>query len=95
MTQPQFQEFLTDKYGAGSEDAVHHYEVTPDSGRTSGQGPNDYSHKVEVNSDTDNASSISNRQYEERKQDQYRSIKLLDRRYVQQFIEEFDNLIRD
>ena len=28
-----------------------------DSGRTTGQGPNDYSHLVEVNSDTDNASS--------------------------------------
>ena len=95
MTQPQFAEFLTDKYGAGNEDSAHHYEVTQDSGRTSGQGPNDYSHKVEVNSDTDNATTISNREYEERQQDKYRSIKLLDRRYVQQFIEEFDNLIRD
>ena len=95
MTQPQFAEFLTDKYGAGNEDSAHHYEVTQDSGRTSGQGPNDYSHKVEVNSDTDNATTITNREYEERQQDKYRSIKLLDRRYVQQFIEEFDNLIRD
>ena len=24
MTQPQFDEFLTDKYGAGNEDAIHH-----------------------------------------------------------------------
>ena len=95
MTQPQFEAFLADKYGAGNEDSAHHYEVTQDSGRTSGQGPNDYSHKVEVNSDTDNATTISNREYEERQQDKYRSIKLLDRRYVQQFIEEFDNLIRD
>ncbi len=95
MTQPQFEAFLADKYGAGNEDTAHHYEVTQDSGRTSGEGPNDYSHKVEVNSDTDNATTISNREYEERQQDKYRSIKLLDRRYVQQFIEEFDNLIRD
>ena len=95
MTQPQFEAVLADKYGAGNEDSAHHYEVTQDSGRTSGQGPNDYSHKVEVNSDTDNATTISNREYEERQQDKYRSIKLLDRRYVQQFIEEFDNLIRD
>ena len=62
MTQPQFDEFLTDKYGAGNEDAVHHYEITKSSGKTSSSGPNDYSHLVEVNSDTDNASSISNRQ---------------------------------
>ena len=26
MPQPQFEEFLADKYGAGSEDAIHHYE---------------------------------------------------------------------
>ena len=66
----QFSEFLTDKYGAGNEDAIHHYEDNKrSSGRTTGQGPNDYSHLVEVNSDTDNASSISNREYEEREQD--------------------------
>ena len=94
MTQPQFDEFLTDKYGAGNEDGVHHYEVTQDSGRTSGQGPNDYSYLVEVNSDTDNATTITNREYENRQQDKYRSIKLLDRRYLNDFIEEFDNLIK-
>ena len=93
MTQPQFDEFLTDKYGAGNEDGVHHYEVTQDSGRTSGQGPNDYSHKVEVNSDTDNASSISNREYEEREQDKKRQIQLLDQKYLNDFLAEFDNLI--
>ena len=52
---------------------IHHYEITQTSGRTTGQGPSDYSHKVEVNSDTDNASSISNREYEEREQDKKRS----------------------
>ena len=95
MNQPQFAEYLTDKYGAGNEDAVHHYEVTQDSGRTSGQGPNDYSHKVEVNSDTTNASSISNREYEEREQDKSRQIKLLDKRYLNAFIEEFNSLIAE
>ena len=94
MTQTQFSEFITDKYGAGNEDSAHHYEVTQDSGRTSGQGPNDYSHKVEVNSDTDNATTITNREYEERQQDKYRSIRLLNQRYVSDFISEFDNLIK-
>ena len=28
LTQPQFQEHLEDKYGAGNEDSVHHYENT-------------------------------------------------------------------
>ena len=95
LNQVEFAEFLTDKYGAGNEDSIHHYEVTQDSGKTSGSGPNDYSYLVEVNSDTDNASSISNREYEERLQDKYRSIKLLDRRYLNDFLEEFDNLIAE
>ena len=95
MTQPQFDEFLTDKYGAGNEDAVHHYEITKSSGKTSSSGPNDFSHLVEVNSDTDNASSISNRQYEERQQDKYRSIKLLNQQFLSDFLEEFDKLIKE
>ena len=95
MNQVQFAEFLTDKYGAGSEDAIHHYEVTRDSGRTTGQGPSDYSHKVEVNSDADNASSISNREYEERIQDSKRQIQLLDKSFLGDFIAEFDRLIAE
>ena len=93
MTQPQFAEFLTDKYGAGNEDGVHHYEITQASGRSSGQGPDDYSHKVEVNSDEDGAETITNRQYEERLQDKYRQIKLLDPSFVDQFVQEFESLI--
>ena len=93
MNQPQFAEYLTDKYGAGNEDAVHHYEVTQDSGRTSGEGPNDYSYLVEVNSDTDNATTITNREYEERKQDKLRQIRLLDKRYLGDFLSEFELLI--
>ena len=65
-----------------------------DSGRTTGQGPNDYSHLVEVNSDTDNAISISNREYEERVQDKNRSIRLLNQRFLSDFLEEFDKLIK-
>ena len=94
MNQVQFAEFLTDKYG-DNVDAVHHYEVTKDSGRTTSNGPSDYSHLVEVNSDTANAISISNRQYEEREQDKKRSIRLLNQRFLNDFIEEFDNLIRE
>ena len=94
LTQPQFQEHLTDKYGAGNEDATHHFEKTTDSGKTSSSGPNDYSHLVECNSDDGDPSIISNRQYEQRKQDDYRSIKLLDTQYLNTFIEEFENLIK-
>jgi len=94
LSQPQFAEHLTDKYGAGSEDAVHHYEKTTDSGPTSSNGPNDYSHLVECNEDDENPAIISNRQYEQRKQDGYRQINLLDRRYLNAFVSEFENLIK-
>jgi hypothetical protein len=91
LTQPQFAEHLTDKYGAGSEDAVHHYEKTQDSGPTSSR---DSSHLVECNSDDGDPVIISNRQYEQRKQDEYRQINLLDRRYLNAFVSEFENLIK-
>ena len=95
MNQAQFAEFLTDKYGAGSEDAIHHYEITKSSGRTTSKGPSDYSHLVEVNSDTDNASSISNREYEEREQDSKRQIQLLNKSFLGDFIAEFNRLIAE
>ena len=91
LTQPQFQEHMKDKYGAGNEDAVHHYEITQTSGPTSSR---DYSHMVECNSDETNPSIITNRDYEQRKQDEYRQIRLLDPRFLDTFVEEFDNLIR-
>jgi len=94
LSQPQFQEHITDKYGAGNEDAVHHYEKTTDSGRTSSNGPNDYSHLVECNEDDDSPAIITNRQYEQRLQDGYRQINLLDRRYLNAFVSEFENLIK-
>ena len=93
MSSVQFQTFLEDKYD--NPDGIHHYEITKSSGRTTGQGPNDYSHLVEVTSDTDNASSISNREYEERLQDKYRQIKLLNQTFLSDFLEEFDKLIKD
>ena len=92
MNQVQFQTMLEDKYS--NPDGIHHYEITRDSGRTTGQGPNDYSYLVECNSDTANAVSVSNREYEEREQDRKRSIRLLNQRYLSDFLEEFDKLIQ-
>jgi hypothetical protein len=93
MNQAQFAEYLNDKYS--NPDAIHHYEVTKDSGRTTGQGPSDYSHKVEVNSDTDNAVSVSFREYEEREQDKKRQIQLLNKSLLGDFVAEFDRLITE
>ena len=49
---------------------------------------------LEVNSDTDGATTITNRQYEERVQNDLRQIRLLDERYLDAFTEEFFALIR-
>ena len=93
MNDAQFEVYLDDKYT--NPDAVHHYEITRTSGTTTPQGPNDYSHLVEVNSDEPDAISISFRQYEEREQDRKRSIKLLDKRFLTEFVTEFNNLIAE
>jgi hypothetical protein len=92
LSQPELQEHLEDKYGLANIDAVHHYEKTQDSGPTSSR---DNSHLVECNSDEENPSIISNRQYEQRKQDEYRQIRLLDKRYLGAFVEEFETLINE
>ena len=87
-----FETFITDKYT--NPDGIHHYEVTRSSGKTSGNGPDDYSHKIEVNSDTAGAEAVSNIEYERREQDKKRQIKLLNPGYLNNFIEEFKNLIK-
>ena len=92
MSEQTFETFLTDKYAEPG--AVHHYEVSQSSGRTSGQGPDDYSYLVEVNSDATGAQSVSNREYEQRLQDQRRQINLLNPSYLNTFLEEFNELVR-
>ena len=89
MSQPQFQEFLEDKYD--NPDGIHHYEITQSSGSTSKL---DYSHLVEVNSDASGASAVSNREYEQRLQDNKRLIKILRPEYLSEFVEEFKRIIQ-
>ena len=87
-----FQQYLKDKYS--NPDGIHHYEVTQTSGKQTGEGPADYSHKLEVNSDYPGAQSISNREYENRLQDQKRQINILLPKYLATFEQEFRRLIR-
>jgi hypothetical protein len=92
LTIEQFEIYLNDKYV--NPDSIHHYEITQSSGETNGLGPSDYSHKIEVNSTTAGATAVTNREYEERLQDQKRQIKILDVSFLQPFIEEFEITIR-
>ena len=86
LTTPQFLAFLNDKYS--NPDGLHHYEITQTSGDTT----------VTIDIGTDNtehsgATLITNREFEEKRQDTLRSIRLLDPAYVDQFVEEFQNLM--
>jgi len=92
MSEQTFETFIKDKYS--NPDAIHHYEVTKSSGKTTASGPDDYSYLIEVNSDATGAQSVSNREYEQRLQDEKRKIKLLNESYLSSFIEEFNNLVR-
>ena len=92
MSESDFELFIKDKYS--NPDGIHHYEITQSSGKQSGEGPADYSHKLEVNSTHPGAQSVSNRQYEEREQDKKRQIRVLSPQYLGAFEEEFTQLIR-
>ena len=87
-----FQQFVADKYS--NPDGIHHYEITQSSGKQTGDGPADYSHKLEVNSDTAGAQSVSNIEYERRLQDKKRQIRILLPQYLPAFEDEFLKLIR-
>jgi hypothetical protein len=91
MSEQEFEVFVKDKYS--NPGGIHHYEVLQSSGKQTGNGPDDYTHKLEVNSTTSGATSVSNRDYEQRIQDNKRLIKLLDPRYLATFLSEFNALI--
>ena len=87
-----FQQFVADKYD--NPDAIHHYEITQSSGRQTGDGPSDYSHKVQCNATDAGAEAVSNIEFERRIQDEKRQIKLLSPQYLPIFEGEFRKLIR-
>lgn len=88
MSGQQFNAFLQDKYT--DVDGIHHYEIDSESGHDSG--------KIDVgltNDDYPSATPVTNRNYEETQQDMKRRIKLLDPRYVEDFVEEFKRLTQE
>ena len=95
MSTPQFLEFINDKYS--NPDGIHHYEVPQSSGDTS-VFTEVYSNSALYTGDTDfysSATAITNRQYEESEQDKKRQIRLLDPRFIDQFVEEYEILIKE
>ena len=95
MNFSQFNQFIIDKYD--DVDGTHHYELAQSSGNTDT--------KIEVYNDSalyagDNdyygtATTITNREYEQDRQDELRQIRLLDPRYVEDFVEEYTSLMKE
>ena len=86
-----FEKYIVDKYESPND--IHHYEIEQSSGNTTPTGPADYSNKIQVSSDISGATTVSNREYEERLQDRYRQIKLLRRELLPIFLKEFDRIM--
>jgi len=93
MSTPQFNSYLNQKYvdsdGNPDTSGVHHYEIEQTSGDT----------KVAIEV-TDlitypNASTVTNYDYEQRRQDKIREIRLLDPQYKDVFVEEYKNLMKE
>ena len=88
MSTPQFLQFVNDKYDNVA--AVHHYEITQSSGST----------RVKIDIGTDNtdyqsSTPITNFEFEQERQDTIRQIRLLDPAYIEQFVSEFDALVKE
>ena len=86
MTTPQFLDYINEKYT--DVNATHHYEIEQSSG--------DSTVKINIGSDNTDypaATIITNYEYEESEQDKRRQIRLLDPRFVQDVIDEFESLM--
>jgi len=95
MSYSQFLQFVNDKYA--DPNGVHHYEIPQSSGDTTKTievYANEALHANDV-SYYPNATIITNIEYEEKRQDELRQIKLLDPKFLTQFIEEYENLMKE
>ena len=93
MNTRQFLSHLAERYD--NVNAVHHYEIYQKSGDTSVK-INIGTSNVDVDGNTiADATLVTNREYEEEKQDVLRKIRLLDPEYLEQFVEEFERLVSE
>ena len=90
MDSGQFQDYLNDKYS--DINATHHYEIAQSSGDTSV--------KIWIENDVDTsaysgATIVTNYEYELEEQNRKRKIRLLDPRFIDQFLQEFQTKMRE
>ena len=86
MSTRQFLAHINNKYT--NVDGIHHYEISQSSGDTT--------IKINIgidNTDYPSATPITNLEYEQERQDSLRRIKLLDPAFVDQFVDQFEELM--
>ena len=91
----QFLQFVKDKYP--NPNGVHHYEIPQSSGDTK-KTIEVYANAAIHDNDVSyypNATIITNITYEDNRQDELRRIRLLDPKYIGQFVEEYENLMKE
>ena len=84
MSVQKFEEFVKNKYN--NPQAIHHYEISQTSGDTTV--------KIDVGMNTTDypsAVAVSNYQYEDSLQEKKRSIRLIQPRYIKEFVKEFQS----
>ena len=90
MLQGTLSKFVTEKYGAGNEYLTHHYEDT-------NEYMVDYQDQTgavaELSTATPSATIVTNFLYEERLNDSKRTIRIMQRQYIDLVIEEFKRLM--
>ena len=88
LNENQFLAHINDKYD--NVDAVHHYEISQTSGDTT--------IKIDIgtdNTDHSGATLITNYEHEIALEDQKRKIRLLDPTYIEQFVEEYEEMMKE
>ena len=93
MAESQFNSYLNQKYvdsdGNSNTNGVHHYEIEQQSGNTKT--------KIEVTDliNYPSASTVTNYEYEQKRQDELREVRLLDPQYIKDFVREYKLLMNE
>ena len=93
MNSLQFNAYLNQKYvdsdGNSNTNGVHHYEIEQQSGNTKT--------KIEVTDliNYPSASTVTNYEYEQKRQDELREVRLLDPQYIKDFVREYKLLMNE
>jgi len=95
MATSQFLQYVKDKYD--DPNGTHHYEQAQTSGDTSVK-INVYSNSALYTGDLDfynNSTIVTNIEYEQSVQNELRKIRLLDPKYIDQFVQEHESIIKE